>query len=73
MTIRSKHQMRGKMQINLSGPEGNAFVLLGYARKLCKQLNKKFEPIMNEMTKGDYENLIKVFDREFGEYIDLYR
>jgi len=25
------------------------------------------------MTSGDYENLLKVFDREFGAYVDLYR
>ena len=29
--------------------------------------------ITNEMMSGDYENLIKVFDREFGSVVTLYR
>jgi hypothetical protein len=62
-----------KLQIDLSGPGGNAFALLGHARSLCKQLGKDADAISNEMMAADYENLIQVFDREFGEYVDLVR
>lgn len=68
-----KELKRGKMIIDLTGPQGNAFCLLGIAKELCRQLNKDFVPIEKEMTSGDYENLINVFDREFGEYVDLYK
>ncbi len=64
---------RGKARIDLTGPQGNAYFLLGTAKNLCEQSKKDFDPISKEMKSGDYENLIKVFDREFGEYIDLYR
>ena len=71
-----KDKERGPIEIDLTGPEGNAFVLLGYAKRYAKQLGKngvEAEAIVNEMTSGDYENLLDVFDREFGDYVTLYR
>lgn len=62
-----------KRTIDLGGPDGNAFVLMGYATSLGKQLNKDTKAIVKEMQSGDYENLIEVFDREFGDYVDLVR
>jgi len=69
--------IRGKTDrpliIDLTGPDGNAFVLLGYAKKLASQLDLDFDVIRTEMTYGDYENLIQVFDNHFGEYVILER
>jgi hypothetical protein len=62
-----------KPTIDLSGPDGNAYVILGYARNFCKQLDLDYELIRKEMTNSDYENLIEVFDKYFGEYVDLVR
>jgi len=62
-----------RMEIDLSGPDGNAFVLLGTARKLAKQLGRDDKPIIAEMMSGKYDHLVEVFDREFGEYVTLYR
>ena len=59
--------------IDLTGPQGNAFFLLGTASKLAKQLDLDGKAIQSEMMEGDYENLIKVFDKYFGEYVDLER
>jgi len=64
---------KGKMVIDLTGTSGNAYVLLGTASRLCKQLGKDWEPLQKEMMSGDYNNLVAVFDREFGQYVDLYR
>ena len=65
-----------KQVIDLTGPQGNAFYLLGTANNLCKQLdlddNTK-QKISDEMTSGDYEHLIKTFDYYFGDFIDLER
>lgn len=72
MTIKSRKQNK-KLEIDLSGPQGNTFVLLGYAQRLAKQLNKDFNTIKTEMVSGNYDNLVKVFDREFGDYVTLYR
>lgn len=60
-----------KPEIDLSGPGGNAFALLGQAAKLCRQMKIDSDPILEEMQSGDYDNLIAVFDRNFGDYVDL--
>ena len=67
-----KKQNKG-IEIDLTGPDGNAFVLMGYATRLARELDMDAEPILNEMKSGDYENLISVFDREFGSVVTLYR
>jgi len=67
---------RFNIEIDLTGPAGNAFVLLGYAKQYAKQLGMngiEAESIVHEMQSGDYENLLDVFDREFGDYVTLYR
>ena len=71
--IREKEERGGKVVIDLTGPEGNAFVLLGYAASYCKKLGWAAEPILEEMKSSDYENLIQVFDRHFGDFIILER
>jgi len=59
--------------IDLTGPQGNAFFLLGTAKKLARQLDFNESFILNEMKSGDYENLLQVFDRYFGSFVTLYR
>jgi len=60
-----------KREINLLGPEGNAFNLLGYADSFGKQLDLDVDKILEDMESSDYENLIKVFDKHFGDFVDL--
>ena len=62
-----------KIEIDLTGPQGNAFVLLGIARDLAIQLDLDWNYIYEEMTSSDYENLIEVFDYYFGEFVVMYR
>lgn len=59
--------------IDLTGPQGNAFFLLGTAQKFAKQLGFDVDTVMDEMQSGDYENLVQVFDSYFGEYVILER
>jgi hypothetical protein len=59
--------------IDLTGPQGNAFYLLGTASNLAKQLGMNSEEICSEMRSGVYENLIEVFDSYFGSIVTLYR
>lgn len=72
MTIRKKIQDR-EIIIDLTGPEGNAFVLLGYAKRYAKQLELDYATIKTEMTSGNYEHLIETFDKYFGDYVTLER
>lgn len=65
-----------KIEIDLTGPDGNAFVLMGKARNLAKQLSytqEQIDEIISEMKSSNYEYLLEVFDSNFGEYVTLYR
>ena len=71
--IRNKVENNGPIVIDLTGPDGNAFVLLGYAKRYAKQLGLDGKAIQNEMMQGDYEHLLQVFDKNFGDFIILER
>jgi len=70
--IRAK-QPKNEIVIDLTGPEGNANVILAYANRFAKQLGYDADKILEEMTSGDYENLINVFDSYFGDFVILER
>tara|TARA_Y100001938_G_scaffold141001_1_gene210100 strand:+ start:427 stop:654 length:228 start_codon:yes stop_codon:yes gene_type:complete len=75
MAILTKDTTR-KQVIDLTGPQGNAFYLLGTAMKLCKQIGFSelaTQGILEDMKMGDYEHLITRFDYHFGNFIDLER
>ncbi len=59
--------------IDLNGPAGNAFFLLSRAGDLAVQLGLDSDAITDEMIEGDYENLISVFTKYFGDYVTLER
>jgi hypothetical protein len=74
--IRSKEERTGPIIIDLTGPDGNAFVLMGKAKNFGRQLgwdSGKCQDLVNEMMSGDYEHLLQVFDREFGTFVILER
>ena len=68
-----KQKPHRKPEIDISGPKGNAYYLLGTARAFSKELGLDEEAIQEEMKSNDYENLITVFDKQFGEYVDPVR
>jgi hypothetical protein len=69
--IRKKEERKGPIVIDLTGPDGNAFVLMGYAKNFARQLDLDADVIIKEMKSGDYEHLIKVFDNYFGSFVIL--
>tara|TARA_Y100000389_G_scaffold84438_1_gene81094 strand:- start:1997 stop:2218 length:222 start_codon:yes stop_codon:yes gene_type:complete len=73
MAIKSKSEMSKEIEIDLTGPDGNAFALMGYAKNFSRQLGIDSKPIIKDMMSGDYENLIEVFEKNFGEFVTLYR
>ena len=70
--IRKKKENK-EIVIDLTGPMGNAFYLLGFADNLAKKMGLDSKEIQKEMKSGDYENLIKVFDSHFGSFVVLER
>jgi len=69
--IKSKESQ--SVSVDLTGPEGNAFVLLGYANKWSKQLGLNPDEVEKEMMSGDYENLVSVLEKHFGSVVTFYR
>jgi len=70
--IKSKKQS-STIEIDLTGPDGNAFMLIGRAGNLAKQLGLDKAKIQAEMMSGDYEHLVNTFDKYFGHFVTLYR
>ena len=72
------------IQVDIRGEQGNAFWLLGYARKLARKLNETLpvtserpivsfdaKKITDEMMQGDYHHLLDTFETYFGEWVEL--
>ena len=72
MAIVKKTKQR-EIVIDLTGPDGNVFVLMGYAIRYARQLDLDGEKIINEMQSSDYENAVQVFDNYFGSFVTLLR
>ena len=74
--IKSKESLNRGIEIDLTGPDGNAFVLMGYAKRFGKQVgmsNSYINEMLEKMMSSDHENLVKVFDDEFGSVVTLLR
>jgi hypothetical protein len=73
--IREKQEKSGTIIIDITGPDGNAFALMAYAKRFATQLGWKDRggALINEMMSGDYEHLLQVFDNAFGEFVILER
>ena len=70
--IREKQQ-QSEIIIDLTGPDGNAYALMGYAKRFAKQLGLDYNEIIGDMKSGDYENLLQVFENNFGNFVILER
>ena len=71
--IKSKEYKNNGIEIDLTGPDGNAYAILALAKRLCKEFNIDSKPLIDKMMSGDYENLIQTFDKNFGTFVTLYR
>ena len=69
--IKSKEEMPHRpIEIDLTGPDGNVFVLMGYARQYAKQLFDKIEPEM-EFEHSMTEAFRELYDEEFESAKDM--
>jgi len=72
---RSEMPPRG-IEIDLSGPDGNAFALMAYAQKIGKALGysqSRIDAIITVMKLTTYEGLLHTFDDEFGDYVVMWK
>ena len=61
---------KGPIEIDLNGPEGNAFYLMGMANDFAKQLGWSQEQrakLIVELTFSDNENIINMLDKHISE------
>jgi len=62
--------------VDTLGPGGNAFTLMGVAGDIARQMGMEpgaFQSVLDDMTSGDYDHLLAVFHREFGDLVTLTR
>jgi hypothetical protein len=71
--IKNKEEVNQPVVIDLTGPEGNAFVLMAHAKNFAKQLGMDGDVVVKEMMESDYEHLVQTFDRHFGSFVTLLR
>ena len=60
-----------QLVLDLSGPDGNAFVILGHAKKLARICGLDPNPILEDMMSSDYTHLVQTFDKHFGHCVTL--
>ena len=58
-------------QIDITGPDGNAFSLIGYAKNFAKQLDMDGSAVTKEMMAGDYDHLLDTFEKHFGSIVEI--
>ena len=66
-------EMKSMIDIDLTGPQGNVFFLIGQGVTFCKQLKLDEKEFMRKMMSSDYENSVRVFDEYFGHFVNLER
>ena len=71
--IKEKETTPREIVIDLTGPDGNVFYLIGQGRKFCKQLGLDANEFTTKMMSADYENAVTTFDEYFGEFVTLLR
>ncbi len=58
--------------IDLTGPKGNVFWLIGLAIDICEFNGLEYGHIVKRMNAGDYQHALEVFDLHFGYTFTLY-
>ena len=59
--------------IDLHGSQGNAFALMAIADDFLRQMKRRdeFNAMRTEMMSGDYNNLLTVFQKKFGDLVEF--
>ena len=74
MAFKIKKDAPKKLVIDLDGPEGNAFVLVGIAKNLARNSHyskEETDELMQDMKSKSYGDLLVTFDSHFGSIVDF--
>ena len=69
--IKEKQNTETEIVIDLTGPVGNVFNLIGQGTRFCRQLGLDRDKFTNEMMSGDYDHAVQTFDNYFGHFVTL--
>ena len=67
-------KLQYRVEINLNGPDGNAFALMRKAKYLGVKLDlskDEIDSLVKELMSGDYDKLVEVFITNFGQLVRL--
>jgi hypothetical protein len=73
MIIDASKRIGMRVEIDLTGPEGNVFVLMGYVTRWARQLGLNAQKLIDDMRSSDYEHAIQVIEENFGDYVIMYK
>lgn len=73
MIVEKSKKKSKKIEIDLTGPDGNVFHLIATGRNMCGPLGMDKAEFTKEMMSGDYENAINTFEKYFGDFVILYK
>jgi len=73
MIVSKDTKVEKRIEIDLTGPEGNVFHLIGLAIRLGRKLGLDTKAIQEDMTSQRYEHAVQVMEKYFGDYIIMYR
>jgi len=71
MSNYSNYKGLRRKKLDISGTKGNTFVVLGIAGDIADQTGQDAKAIITEMKSGDYNNLLRVFNKHFGILVEL--
>jgi len=71
MAIVCKDEFDKPRIIDLGGPDGNAYALLGIATGALRKLNREPDMFIKIMTAGDYKHLVTTFNELLGDYFTI--
>ena len=74
MIVNAEDHLKNRpFEIDLRGPEGNVFVLIGHATRMARKMGLDPDEIASDMMSSDYEHAVSVFDKHFGQHVILIR
>ena len=53
--------------VDLNGPDGNVFALMGLAKSFARQMGIPHASIVQDMMSGDYDHAVEVMENYFGD------
>lgn len=61
--------INGKYHVDLQGPDGNVFMVLGLVKSVCDQTGEDFKKISKAMMEGNYYHALGVVEKYLSDYI----